>query len=87
MNLSPDTWVGVVQLVIYSGLLWMFVRWMWLTYKASKIVISFAESLREQEEAEKLRKELDEDAAKRGIRGEPKTAPPRFRAPKRPNTI
>lgn len=63
MNLGmlTESWIGILMLVINLVIFWMAVRWLWVNYKASKIIIEFAEIFREalHQEAEARGRETE----------------------------
>ena len=62
-----SSWVGAVIGLVRLGLLWMCIRWLWLNYKASKIIIELADILREQAEESA---EVHQESAPTSIEGQ-----------------
>ena len=52
LSMLTEGWVGIALLVINLVIFVMALRWLWVNYKASKIIIEFAEIFREAMEKE-----------------------------------
>ena len=60
--------IGMALLVINLGIFVLSLRWLWLNYKASKIIIEFAEIFREamEREARENQREAEMEEGKNG---------------------
>ena len=63
-----EGWIGIALLVINLGIFVLSLRWLWLNYKASKIIIEFAEIFREamEREARENQREAEMEEGKNG---------------------
>ena len=52
LSIFTEGWVAIVLLVINLVIVVLALRWLWVNYKASKIIIEFAEIFREAMERE-----------------------------------
>ena len=73
MNIDWSNWFEIVMGVIRLGLLWMLLRWLWLNYKASKIVIELHQWIQLEMEKEKEREEAENESEGVKETGETKT--------------
>lgn len=67
-NIVIDEATGIMLLLLNVGVLVVSVRWLWVNYKASKIVLEFAEIFREamEREAQEDESELETEGSENG---------------------